>query len=191
MCLFRLLRVTNHFWQNSHWKCFFFGVSSYVNIQVTSLWKTFLTKTHTEKGFSLVWVSVVFFWDHSVVKKHFWQILHWYGFSLVWVLMWSFRELRCEKHFWHNSQWNGFLFSVSPDVVVFGYCSLKNISDKMHIEKVSLWCEFCCVCWDQPVVGKHFWQTSQWKRFSLWCVYWGDYSEYCDVKKHFWQRSHW
>ena len=42
--------------------------------------------------------------------KHIWQCSHWYGFSLVWVLMWFFfKTLFCNAHTDMVSLWYEFL----------------------------------------------------------------------------------
>ena len=106
-----------------------------------------------------------YLWGHlSFHGKHIWQCSHWYGFSLVWVLMWFFfKTLFCNAHTDMVSLWYEFLcdsfskpFSAMLTLIwfLFGMSSyailLQNVFHNTHIEIFLsffffFWYGFLCV----------------------------------------------
>ena len=74
-----------------------------------------------------------YLWGHLFFHgKHIWQCSHWYGFSLVWGLMWFFCKIVSAML---TLIW--FLLGVGSYVIL-----LSNLFQNTRIEMVSLWYAF-------------------------------------------------
>ena len=105
-------------------------------------------------------------------RKRFSHTSHSYGFSFVWIRMWTFKLPDSRKRFSHTSHSYGFSF-VWIRMCLFKPLDDEKLSRTHHIHTVSRSCEYACGFAKYQIHVKRFSHTSHSYGFSfVWIRMW-------------------